>query len=155
MVFFFFFFWRGKADVFVNVGLILPLFHLVQRRSDTTFPYYSSKQWKQDMLECVKHGFQVCRCPAHSQTYTPRPTGTCALQLFRYAESTEAVHVPSARPFSFINTHTHKKKSKKNNLFLSYFSVSFHGAFPSYFPHCSGWRIQLPVVALAVFDGVL
>lgn len=25
------------------------------------------------MLECVKHGFQVCRCPAHTHTHTDIP----------------------------------------------------------------------------------
>lgn len=136
---------------------VLPWFsmkiYLVWGYRHTTFPYHPSKQWEQDMLECVKHGFQVCRCPAHSHTYTHRQTRTCAGQLLRYAESKKAASTSrtaslSVCQFSFFFSQ----------FFLSYFSVSLltiRLAFPSYFPHSSGWQIQLPVVALTVFDGVL
>lgn len=136
---------------------VLPWFsmkiYLVWGYRHTTFPYHPSKQWEQDMLECVKHGFQVCRCPAHSHTYTHRQTRTCAGQLLRYAESKKAASTSRTASLSVCQF----------SFFFSIFSFLLQCFFIDY-PSClplifstlsSGWQIQLPVVALTVFDGVL
>ena len=91
-------------------------------------------------MECVEHGFQVCRCPAHIHAH--RHTETCARQLLRYAESKKAAStshtVPSVCAFcAFLK-----------KIFSIFFFLTIHLSFPSWFPHPpqhSGWQIQLPM----------
>lgn len=124
----------------VKLSLLFQLGFTWEHHRHANFPYRSSRQWEQDMLECVKHDFQVCRCPAFSHTYTHRRTE--AQQLLRLKHKC-SLHCLCFGMFRILNNHQCFFIDNPSCLSFIFSALS------------SGWQIQLPIVALTVFDWVL